>query len=243
MTVSLPFIPPAAALGPGASVENVSSAKTGVLSGVTSATFTSMALGTAETGRKILVAVMWHRGGTNATVSSLTVGGNTASPVAGEGASGGAATDRRIEFWQINNYNSGTTGDIVVTLSGGTNFILMGVSVYKCMGLADSATQASGAQSNTNTVAVSNVDSVAGRVAIAACFMTASNLGSANAAWSGTLGVVEDMEMGDVGNVTGRATTASVISTTTDTNRTVQCVMSGSTSYNSVILVVTFGAA
>jgi len=79
----------------------------------TTYTFTSQALGTAASNRKIVVAANAHTdlGADPVTVSSMTVAGIAASLVVRH-----QNADRTVELWQAD-VPTGTTGDIVVNLS------------------------------------------------------------------------------------------------------------------------------
>lgn len=78
-------------------------------------TFSAVSLGTAATGRRIVVGVSGSKGGT-VSVSSVTVGGNSATQLCTDEGSGGGANQRTALY--IITVDSGTSADIVVTYSG-----------------------------------------------------------------------------------------------------------------------------
>lgn len=104
----------------------------------TAYTFSGAALGAAHSNRKILVGIVATDAGNDTTVSTVTVGGISASL-----ETDGSTTARAIntsdtnshvaEFW-IASVPTGTTGDIVVTMSeASTN---CGIVVYRLLNAA-----------------------------------------------------------------------------------------------------------
>jgi hypothetical protein len=135
----------------------------------TTFTFTGKSIGTAASNRKVVVCV-----GGNAdarTVSTLTVGGNSASLVKRQ-----TNADGTSEIWAVN-VSSGTTADIVVTFSGAEN--TCGIGVYSLYGAAASAYAT--ASSTANPLSTT-IDVPAGGV----CIGTAQQYGGSQTwSWSG----------------------------------------------------------
>lgn len=106
---------------PAATITYAATAHTG--SGATSYTYSSFSLSTADATRKVVVAC--NSGFGTRTVSSITVGGVSATYVRRQA---GAAYS--VELWEAA-VPTGTTGDIVVVWSGAQNFCSIGVwAVY-----------------------------------------------------------------------------------------------------------------
>lgn len=112
---------------------------------LTTYTFSSQALGDADPSRQILVGVF---GSSNAsyTISSVTVGGVSASSVIDSGFSGG--NQGRVALWSAA-VPTGTSGDIVVTWSNG--MFTCGVAVYAMYDAATSATDTGSSTANPMT--------------------------------------------------------------------------------------------
>lgn len=80
----------------------------------TSFTFAAQNLGTAFSGRKILVLLGWRSNTSSALASSVTVAGTGATLLqAISGATGGGHT--KVELW-VASVDAGTSGDIVISL-------------------------------------------------------------------------------------------------------------------------------
>lgn len=126
---------------------------------LSSYTFSGAALGTAAATRRIVVAV-GVANSTPPTVTALTVAGvSAASPVAQLGAAGAFRVSSSI--W-IADVPTGTTGDIVITLSGAS--FRCGIGVWAVYDLASSTATATG--SSTSSTASENVNVSAGGVLI-----------------------------------------------------------------------------
>lgn len=113
-------------------------------------TFAAQNLGAAAADRHIIVAAV---GGLSAhTVSSITVGGVTATNVASV-----ASTANTIRSTlQIAAVPTGTTGDVVVTLN--TTIHDYAIGLYRATGLASAATDDSGTSGTGDPVSVSGID-------------------------------------------------------------------------------------
>lgn len=102
-------------------------------SDLTTYTFTSKSLGTAQAGRKIIVVVGGLSGG-SITISSVTVAGNSATAVVNPSSSTGPAGIFIIDD------STNATGNIVVTFSGGS--ARCGIGVFAAYGLNSSTATA-----------------------------------------------------------------------------------------------------
>lgn len=137
---------------------------------LTTYTYSSVALGAAAGNRKIVIAVMGQA--VNRTISSITVAGISASAV----VSVSNAFDL-MALWQVD-VPTGTSGDVVVTWSGGQDRCAIGVwALYGASSAANDTDTDTGTSSVSGTIAVP-----AGGVAIGA----AQSQGSSTAAISGT---------------------------------------------------------
>jgi hypothetical protein len=90
------------------------------------------ALGTADADRYVIVAIPLFTGPTNLTISSVTIGGVSATKINGETFHSATSTNRSlVDFWKAN-VPTGTTGDIVITPS--TTAPRMSASWWTCIG-------------------------------------------------------------------------------------------------------------
>ena len=105
-------------------------------SDLTTYTFSSADIGVASSDRYVIVAVTG--GPNNRTVSSLTVGGVSATLVVEQVS---AAASYTVSMW-IANVTSGTTGDIVVTWSAGQT--RTGIGWWTATGLSSGTANDSG---------------------------------------------------------------------------------------------------
>lgn len=97
---------------------------------LTTFTFASQAIGTAFTGRRVVVGV-GAISAASRTISSVTIGGIAATPIAFvEGASGGVFVPGGLYIAQV---DTGTTASVVVTYSGSANRCGIGVFVLSNM--------------------------------------------------------------------------------------------------------------
>jgi hypothetical protein len=120
---------------------------------LTTYTFTGKSLGTAATGRRIIVGVTALNSASR-TISSLTVGGHAATQVAFVEASGGGG------FVPVGLYviqvDTGTTANIVVTFSAGATRCGIGVfAAYDLLSSTATDTDTSTANPQTDSI---NVD-------------------------------------------------------------------------------------
>ena len=135
-------------------------------SDLTTYTFSSQALGAAHSNRKILVGIVATDAGNDTVVSSVTVGGVSASL-----ETDGSTTARAInisdgnshvaEFW-IASVPTGTTGDVVVTMSeASTN---CGIVVYRLLNAAIQSVVIDVATTYSQSITVNGFGSIIGLI-------------------------------------------------------------------------------
>ena len=98
-------------------------------SDLTEYTFSGVSLGTAHTNRRIVVVSGANKVSSNRSISSMTIGGVSASFIVKATTSGG--TQATMEIWSAI-VPTGTTGDIVVTGNAGLGGC--GIDVYRLIG-------------------------------------------------------------------------------------------------------------
>lgn len=136
-------------------------------SGLTTYTFTGRNIGTADSNRYVMVCLGWSNS-TTRTVSSVTVGGQAATVV---------ATGSQVAIYRIA-YPTGTTADIVVTMSGACTAMSVGLFDTRCR--ASPYAFDSGANNATaTTVTVANVGVNNGGFLIGVARMSTTATGSA----------------------------------------------------------------
>jgi hypothetical protein len=144
-------------------------------------TYTSQSLGAAAADRYIVVGVASRIGAASLTLSSLTVGGVTATIVdqrsATGVASGGTATT--LGALAIAAVPTGTTGNVVVNLSA--TALRCVVSMWRFDGLASATAFAAG--DSAATAPTINLDIPANGAAVG--IITAGYSGSLTASWTG----------------------------------------------------------
>ena len=197
-------------------------------SSATAYTFSGQALGAAASDRIIVVGGF----STNAvqTVSSVTIGGVSATQVVAATNSGG----EQCALWQAA-VPSGTTGDIVWTWSGAE--VGMGIGVWRIIGATASAHASSGV---TGASALSStLDIPENGVAIA---YSGSASSSRTATWSG-LSEVFDANGIEDGSASGNHTGASNAFDSAQTGLTIQMTLSGAPIRNPVLTMASWGPA
>lgn len=122
-------------------------------SAATTYTFTSKDIGTAATGRRIIVGVIGS-GAASRTISSVTVGGNAATAINFvEGSGTGAFLQSAIYIIQV---DAGTTATVVVTFSAGNNRCSVGIwAAYDLQSSTATATGTSVANPQTASLNIS----------------------------------------------------------------------------------------
>jgi hypothetical protein len=138
----------------------------------TAYTFSSQALGTAADNRTIVVFAGYHAsGGAGTDVSSITVGGTGLSEVLDTDDGGGAFHSTCYE----GDITTGTSADIVVTLSAGGTRLGIGVWALYGVGASDDNSTVLGSTEATD------INISAGGVAIGYCINHNNN---ASASWT-----------------------------------------------------------
>ena len=140
----------------------------------TTYTFSSQNLGTAADDRHIIVGILSRKAGATTTISSVTVGGVSATIVEQVTNTG---TNSDVAGIAIAAVPTGTTGDVVVTFGAG--MVRAAISLYRATGL-DSATASQSLNSTASAPAV-NLDIPVNGFAIGAGITAASS----TATWSG----------------------------------------------------------
>jgi hypothetical protein len=179
-------------------------------------TFASQSLGTEQSDRKIVVAVMGRRissGDTGLVPSTVTVGGVSATLAVSSASSG----DRNSASIWIADVPTGATGDIVVTFSA--NQGRCGIGWWATYGLT-SSTPTDTASTSTNGGAL-DIDISAGGLGFGY-----GNSGAGTATTHTWVGLTEDFDAA-VGTGNGWHSGASLETATAATPLTVNCTGSG----------------
>lgn len=111
------------------------------VSNLTTYTFAAQNIGTADSGRHVIVAIQSRGGSGSSAISTVTVGGVSATIVQQQFNNAGGANVAGIAIAAV---PTGTTGDIVVTFSTGQS--RAAIQAYRAVGL-DSATPNDGSTS------------------------------------------------------------------------------------------------
>lgn len=133
---------------------------------LTTYTFTTRAIGTADPNRSIVVAVGSPANAANRTISTITLGGSGMNAVGSSFlSSGGGGAFAEVGLY-ILPFPSGTTATIVVTWSGAADRMAIGIfALYNITSQTPTAIFTSGANPATGSINIS-----AGGVALAAVF-------------------------------------------------------------------------
>ena len=186
----------AAAVTPDATLSHTATVNDG--SDLTTYTFAATAIGTAAANRTILVGIA-----SNAVdVSTVTVGGSSASAVV---SLGGA--NRRVAIWQVD-FTTGTTADIVVTFAAAAQDC--GVDVWAAYGILGTANDTQTSVANPPSAVLSIP---AGGVAVG---IATNFIGSATWTWTN---MTEDSDQvipasGNISYSAGSTTSATAITPT-----------------------------
>jgi hypothetical protein len=232
-------LPPAAAMllvtqligfgaGPADAVPPASSASATFTANVSSATtslaysFTSQNFGTASADRHILVGTA-AQAGTPTAVSSMTIGGISASQVFAR-----SGTNSTVAFW-IAPVPTGTSGTVFITWAA--QRARCAAVIWALTGLLSTTAVDSGSAISSGSSPLSDtVDVAAGGV----CFAMAYDTGTGNRSWTWT-GLTE---MVDQTFASGRSYTgASAEFATAQSGLTVQAAPSGNTTANVLSIV------
>jgi hypothetical protein len=152
------------------------------------------AIGTADANRYVIVAIPLFTGATNLTISSVTIGGVSATKINGETFYSGTSTNRSlVDFWKAN-VPTGTTGDIVITPS--TTAPRMSASWWTCIGdVAIIDTQADIATDVTPDNSLTVTSERPSNGFVLAAIVGTGSAGDPTFTWGGT-GITENYETG-----------------------------------------------
>ena len=128
--------------------------------------FTSTAIGSAETGRKIVVVTQGRE--STPDIDSVTVNSISATNVIADRLDGGIQWP--IDIWEANNVNTGTSVTITVVFS--ITVASAGIGVFKVMNAASSSSATVGNNNTGTNKATATIDVPAhgGIISYAACF-------------------------------------------------------------------------
>lgn len=161
-------------------------------------TFTSRAIGTASSGRKIVVGIARNSGGAAGAVSSVTIGGISATKITGVNY----VSESSAELWQAD-VPTGTTATIVVVWAN--SGLRMGIGVWALTNAAASAHDAQTASNGAPGMSVSINCPANG--AVLGC---ASNGGASTWTWTG---IAEQYDEGTEGGVRYQSGASSAFAT------------------------------
>ncbi len=182
---------------------------------LTTYTFNTCDIGAADNSRRIIVAVTASSTtSANRTTSSLTISGVSATVYQN------VADPRHVSFWTLP-VSTGTTADIVVTMSAGCNNC--SIAIYRLLNLKSSQPQDSDSATTTGATSLSTTMNASERaVVIGVCAGAAAT--STTATWTNAS---EDYDaLVESGMRTGASTQIAVGSGTT--SYTVTCTASAS---------------
>lgn len=172
----------------------------------TSYTFSGMALSAAATDRIIVVGITYFAVGGGLTTSSVTVAGISATQIAQTDAGVGGST-QRAELWAAR-VPTGTTGDVVVTISG--TAARCAAVTYALYGGGGGVGAFRTSTDNNSNPAVTSVVSDAGGVVITVA-------GANDNVTATTTGATEDADA-QIGGEASRITSASIETSVYATN-------------------------
>jgi hypothetical protein len=152
------------------------------------------AIGTADANRYVIVAIPLFTGATNLTISSVTIGGVSATKINGETFYAATSGNRSlVDFWKAN-VPTGTTGDIVITPS--TTAPRMSASWWTCIGdVAIIDTQADIATDVTPDNSLTVTSKRPSNGFVLAAIVGTGSAGDPTFTWGGT-GITENYETG-----------------------------------------------
>lgn len=146
-------------------------------------TFSAKSLGAASADRKIVVAALRNSGGSTAGVSSMTIGGISATLIVAKNH----VNECNSELWQAN-VPTGTTGDIVVNWGSSAN--RMGIGVWAVTGAAAAAYATSSSGSSVDNLTTTINCPASG------CVIAGAAGNSSTFVWSGVTERFEDAPEG-----------------------------------------------
>lgn len=221
----------AVAGGGGATVEYRDSAAD--TSAKTSFTFTSMDIGSAAADRVILVGVT-EGTGTVSTISSVSVAGNSATAIA-QADGGLSPNEERAEIWAVA-VASGTTGNVVVTLSGSDSGC--GVVVWAAYGISTTAHDTATDAGDPMSVLI---DIPAGGVCVGFCAVRSNSAGTSRWTWTGLTEDIDGLQWNQTaGDI---ASGASLNPSTTQTGLSVTATYDGTEVRPAPLAVASFDVA
>lgn len=180
-------------------------------------TFSSQSIGTAATGRQIVIGVAGSRGGT-VSVTSVTVGGNAATQLCTDEGSGGGANQRTALY--IIQVDTGTTADIVVTYS--TTCARSGIGVWAVYDLQSSTPVATATSQTVAPYTSGSLSHTAGGVGIYVAYTYYSGGLPTHSATNATERYDIDTEASVLPHTGGDTTFSTTGSTTITVNPTFQ---------------------
>ena len=196
------------------SVSNTASAQDAV--DATNFTFSTQALGAAHTQRKIAVAIASNSSSSGRTISSVTVGGVSATSII---SADGGSTSTNIAAIYLASVPTGTTGDVVVSHSAGMGNC--SISLYRLIG-ASSTAHDTGSDIALTGNALSDTMNVVSQGVLIACVDWLGNGAARTTTWTGP---TEDVDETIEGNFT--YSSASKLYVTTQTGITITATASG----------------
>lgn len=164
-------------------------------------TFSGLSFGAAHADRYVIVAVGFRTPAAAAALSSVTIGGVTADLIHSVTASA-SVTDKAVVGFYSAKIATGTSGDVVVTLSA--TAARCGVQAWRVIGEPVLYDTGSDTETTAETSMQGDVDVVNGSVALGAVIGVGS--GSHSYTW---LGLTEDNDAGFAGEATSVFSTAS----------------------------------
>lgn len=180
-------------------------------------TFSSQSIGTAATGRRVVVGVSGSRGGTIG-VSSVTVGGNSATQLCTVEGTGGGANQRTALY--IITVNTGTTADIVVTFDATAS--RAGIGVWAVYDLQSSTPVATATSTTVDPYTSGSLSHNAGGVGIYHAYTYYSGGLPTHTATNATERFDQDTEAGVLPHTGGDTTFSTTGSTTITVDPTFQ---------------------
>ena len=203
---------------------------------LTEYTFSGLAIGTAAANRRVIVR--FATGSSNRTGVSVTVGGAACS-IVGDGvttaaqAHGGAGTGSRSEVWITDAvFPTGTTADVVVTLSGGNlRCCVDSYAVYGANPTAYDIKKDTAADGAGDGVLTANLDSPASGAAFG---FTSDGQASVTNTWT-VLTEAHDSTAG--GGESMSFTAAAKTYATAETGQTITCTRADTTGAAAMILI------
>jgi hypothetical protein len=159
------------------------------------ATFNTVSFGAAATGRRLFFSVHWQEGGTHRTISSVTVGGTSAT-VHSQGGHSGGLTGFGVALCSVAK-DASASGTVLVTFSSALGVSSCHLTCIRAVGLVNSSPHdtASDSSALTSTSLSTTIDVPEDGLLIAA--FTGSSFADKTGTWSG---VTEEFDNGGSGS-------------------------------------------